>query len=93
MMSLPSILPSKPAIQDTTSTVDEIKQQLGRATNPEATPIFICALDECYRLLPSQKALMMHRKKDHQTEDDGWMITWNGATGGSGGEKVKEEVE
>ncbi len=34
---------------------------------------------ECYRLLPSHKVLMTHRKKDHpgHTEDESNIITWN----------------
>ncbi|KAF4622882.1 hypothetical protein D9613_002148 [Agrocybe pediades] len=78
MASLPSLLPSKPALQDTTSTKDEVDNPFGKATTPDETPIFICAFEECYRLLPTHKALMAHRKKDHQTEDDeSSIITWN----------------
>lgn len=32
---------------------------------------------ECYRLLPSHKSLMAHRKKEHHTDDDSNVITWN----------------
>ena len=35
------------------------------------------ALPGCYRLLPSFKAVMAHRKKDHQTDDESQIITWN----------------
>ncbi|KIM47828.1 hypothetical protein M413DRAFT_439506, partial [Hebeloma cylindrosporum] len=65
---LPSLLPSRPAIQDTTTTPDQIQNPFGKATNPDTTPLFICALDQCYRLLPSHKSLMAHRKKEHHTD-------------------------
>ncbi|KDR85382.1 hypothetical protein GALMADRAFT_132080 [Galerina marginata CBS 339.88] len=77
MASLPSILPSKPTVQDETSTAQEIQAPFGKATTPESTPIFICAFEQCYRLLPSRKALMAHRKKEHHSDDDSLIITWN----------------
>ena len=41
------------------------------------TPIFICAMDKCYRLFPSRDRVMAHRKRDHDTEDQEEIITWN----------------
>ncbi|KAF9477540.1 hypothetical protein BDN70DRAFT_881109 [Pholiota conissans] len=82
MTYLPSLLPAKPAIQDTTTTAEQVNNPVGKATNPESTPLFICALDQCYRLLPSRKVLMTHRKKDHpgHADDESEIITWNASS-------------
>ncbi|KAA1468073.1 hypothetical protein DENSPDRAFT_833256 [Dentipellis sp. KUC8613] len=74
---LPSVLPSRPALQDVTTTPDQIATSVARVTNPSETPIFICALKDCARLFPSRDRLMLHRKRDHDSEDDGDIITWN----------------
>ncbi|KAF8438107.1 hypothetical protein L210DRAFT_2305566 [Boletus edulis BED1] len=68
---LPSVLKSKPATQDNTDA------GLGWATSPEETPIFICAFQDCNRLFPSRERLMFHRKRDHDSEDDRDILTWN----------------
>ncbi|TFK36887.1 hypothetical protein BDQ12DRAFT_686035 [Crucibulum laeve] len=77
--SLPSLLPSNPAFQDTTSTPEQLiaAEKLGKVTSPEQTPIFICAFTECNRLFPSRERLMVHRKREHSSEDDTLIITWN----------------
>ncbi|KAG6890737.1 hypothetical protein C0992_013120 [Termitomyces sp. T32_za158] len=31
----------------------------------------------CWRLYPTRSRLMQHRKRDHDTEDEGMIITWN----------------
>ncbi|KJA25795.1 hypothetical protein HYPSUDRAFT_37270 [Hypholoma sublateritium FD-334 SS-4] len=36
MLYLPSILPSKPAIQDTATPSEQVQNPVGRATNPES---------------------------------------------------------
>ncbi|KAI0046600.1 hypothetical protein FA95DRAFT_1349114 [Auriscalpium vulgare] len=74
---LPSVLPSQPAIQDGISTKEQIATGAARVTNPSETPIFICAFDECNRLFPSRDRVMMHRKRDHNSERDDHIITWN----------------
>ncbi|KAF8274018.1 hypothetical protein EI94DRAFT_1562597 [Lactarius quietus] len=73
---LPSVLPSQPAVQDVTTTKDQINTGLARATNPTETPIFICALPDCNRLFPSRERMMMHRKRDHDSSEEGRMISW-----------------
>ncbi|KAI0803325.1 hypothetical protein BC629DRAFT_1493520 [Irpex lacteus] len=75
--SLPSVLPSVPALQDVNTTPQQIQAGLARVTNPSETPIFICALEKCNRLFPSKDRLMAHRKAAHNTDDDGDIITWN----------------
>ncbi|KAI0931809.1 hypothetical protein AcV5_004796 [Taiwanofungus camphoratus] len=75
--SLPSVLPSAPALQDVTTTPEQLQSGLARVTNPAETPIFICAINSCYRLFPSRDRLMLHRKRDHNSEDPGDVITWN----------------
>ncbi|KAI0785081.1 hypothetical protein C8Q75DRAFT_809620 [Abortiporus biennis] len=75
--SLPSVLPSSPALQDVTTTPEQLPGDLGRVTNPTETPIFVCALSDCNRLFPSRDRLMTHRKVAHNTDDDGDIITWN----------------
>ncbi|KIY51283.1 hypothetical protein FISHEDRAFT_37343 [Fistulina hepatica ATCC 64428] len=87
--TLPSVLPSRPALSDITSTVAELQragvlpaseenvQPIGKVTNPRDTALFICGLQECCRLYPSKERLMAHRKRDHNSEDDGAIITWN----------------
>ncbi|KIK07479.1 hypothetical protein K443DRAFT_673396 [Laccaria amethystina LaAM-08-1] len=85
-MHLPSILPSTPAVQDVTSTAQQVNnvqtyvndvQFSAKVTTPEQTPIFICALKNCNRLFPSRDRVMMHRKRDHDSTDDTLIITWN----------------
>ncbi|OCH94720.1 hypothetical protein OBBRIDRAFT_769085 [Obba rivulosa] len=77
--SLPSVLPSVPVLQDVTTTPQQIAEtKLARVTNPAETPIFICAFDNCNRLFPTRDRLMTHRKRDHDSEDDADIITWNG---------------
>ncbi|KAI0027319.1 hypothetical protein K488DRAFT_61967, partial [Vararia minispora EC-137] len=74
---LPSTLPSQPALHDDVTTAEQLTKLAGRATNPSETAIFVCAFAECYRLYPSRERLMMHRKRDHDSEDDGRIVTWN----------------
>ncbi|KAH9964253.1 hypothetical protein BC827DRAFT_1189956 [Russula dissimulans] len=78
---LPSVLPWQPAVQDVTTTKDQINTGLARATNPAETPVFICAFTgtgtECNRLFPSRERVMMHRKRDHDTTEEGSIISWN----------------
>ncbi|KAI0257058.1 hypothetical protein BJV78DRAFT_1116135 [Lactifluus subvellereus] len=74
---LPSVLPSQPAVQDACTTKDQINTGLARATNPAETPIFICAFTDCNRLFPSRERIMLHRKRDHDCEDDKSIISWN----------------
>ncbi|KDQ63366.1 hypothetical protein JAAARDRAFT_147606 [Jaapia argillacea MUCL 33604] len=74
---LPSVLPSAPALQDVTTTPEQLNSGLARVTNPTETPIFICAYEDCNRLFPNKDRLMTHRKRDHETEDDSDIITWN----------------
>ncbi|KAJ3528587.1 hypothetical protein NM688_g7978 [Phlebia brevispora] len=75
--NLPSVLPSAPALQDVTTTPQQMESSLARVTNPSETPLFICALDKCNRLFPSRERLMAHRKTAHDTEDDSDIVTWN----------------
>ncbi|KAF8222117.1 hypothetical protein L208DRAFT_1324276 [Tricholoma matsutake] len=78
--SLPSILPSQPAIQDLSTTPDQFQAalNLGKVTAPEQTPIFICGFQDCLRLYPTRERMMMHRKRDHNSQDDERLvITWN----------------
>ncbi|RDB29529.1 hypothetical protein Hypma_015721 [Hypsizygus marmoreus] len=78
--SLPSILPSQPALQDITTTPEQLQAalNLGKVTSPEQTPIFICDLDRCLRLFPTRDRVMLHRKRDHNgSTDDSHIITWN----------------
>ncbi|KAH7914795.1 hypothetical protein BJ138DRAFT_1123285 [Hygrophoropsis aurantiaca] len=77
--TLPSVLPPKPALQDTTTTPDQLQAAngLARVTNPTETPIFICGFESCDRLFPSRDRVMFHRKRDHDSEDDSLIITWN----------------
>ncbi|KAF8846206.1 hypothetical protein BDN67DRAFT_939813 [Paxillus ammoniavirescens] len=74
---LPSVLKSRPATQDTTATLAEIEAGHGRVTSPAETPIFICAFQDCNRLFPSRERVMLHRKRDHDSEDDRDILTWN----------------
>ncbi|KAI0308282.1 hypothetical protein B0F90DRAFT_1807503 [Multifurca ochricompacta] len=74
---LPSVLQSQAAVQDVSTTKDQINTGLAKATNPSETPIFICAFTGCNRLFPSRERIMSHRKRDHDSEDDGNIITWN----------------
>ncbi|KII94184.1 hypothetical protein PLICRDRAFT_36417 [Plicaturopsis crispa FD-325 SS-3] len=75
--SLPSILPSHPAIQDTTTTLEQLNSSVGRVTSPSETAIFICGFKDCCRLFPTRDRVMFHRKRDHGSEDDRDIITWN----------------
>ncbi|CAL1695122.1 unnamed protein product [Somion occarium] len=75
--TLPSVLPSVPALQDVSSTPEQIQGGHGKATNPAETPIFICAMQDCNRLFPSRDRLMAHRKVVHESEDDSNILTWN----------------
>ncbi|KAI9461180.1 hypothetical protein F5148DRAFT_983118 [Russula earlei] len=74
---LPSVLPWQPAVQDVSTRKEEIETGLAKATNPAETPIFICAFTDCNRLFPSRERVMMHRKRDHDSEEEGEIITWN----------------
>ncbi|PIL31721.1 transcription factor [Ganoderma sinense ZZ0214-1] len=74
---LPSVLPVVPAVQDVTTTAEQVNSGMARITNPTETPIYICAMDNCYRLFPSRDRVMAHRKRDHDTEDREEIITWN----------------
>ncbi|RDX51107.1 hypothetical protein K466DRAFT_646531, partial [Polyporus arcularius HHB13444] len=74
---LPSVLPSVPALQDVDTTPEQVNAGMARVTNPTETPIFICAMQNCSRLFPSRERLMAHRKRDHDTEDQDDIITWN----------------
>ncbi|KAG2045044.1 hypothetical protein BDR03DRAFT_848262 [Suillus americanus] len=75
--SLPSVLKSKPATHDTTTTHDQLIAGLARVTSPQETPIYICAFQDCNRLFPSRDRVMLHRKRDHNSEEDRDIITWN----------------
>ncbi|KIP12570.1 hypothetical protein PHLGIDRAFT_97994 [Phlebiopsis gigantea 11061_1 CR5-6] len=75
--SLPSVLPPAPALQDVTTTPQQVIASVARVTNPAETPIFICALEQCNRLFPSRDRLMAHRRAAHSTDDDRDIITWN----------------
>ncbi|KAJ6509347.1 hypothetical protein C8R47DRAFT_1208532 [Mycena vitilis] len=76
---LPSVLPSRPALADVDTTPEDLIAAQGRAkvTSPKETPLFICALSDCFRLFPSRDRLMTHRKRDHDSEDTDLVITWN----------------
>ncbi|KAF8519104.1 hypothetical protein BU17DRAFT_48035 [Hysterangium stoloniferum] len=75
---LPSTLPSRPALQDLETTPQQINSMPGRITSPEETAIFICAFDKCFRLFPSQDKLLMHKKRDHGSDDaTNDILTWN----------------
>ncbi|KAF8578411.1 hypothetical protein K439DRAFT_1362266 [Ramaria rubella] len=76
--SLPSVLSSYPAIQDVDTTLEQTNSTLGRITSPEETAIFICVYDKCYRLFPSRDKLLVHKKRDHGSDDtQGDILTWN----------------
>ncbi|KAJ7786121.1 hypothetical protein B0H16DRAFT_1295108 [Mycena metata] len=87
---LPSVLPSRPAVSDVTTTPEQLQTALGLAkvTSPQecamerATPIenLLFASADCFRLFPSRERVMAHRKRDHNSSD--WentdhIITWN----------------
>ncbi|KAJ7169699.1 hypothetical protein C8R46DRAFT_1089700 [Mycena filopes] len=83
---LPSVLPSRPAVTDVTTTRDQLQTALGLAkvTSPKETALFICALPPkqgepaCFRLFPSRDRVMAHRRRDHDnSEDTDHVITWN----------------
>ncbi|KAJ7275225.1 hypothetical protein B0H12DRAFT_1006005 [Mycena haematopus] len=79
MASLPSVLPSRPAVSDVTTTADDLLAAQGRAkvTSPKETPLFICAFPDCFRLFPSRDRVMTHRKRDHTSDETDHIITWN----------------
>ncbi|KAF9654123.1 hypothetical protein BDM02DRAFT_3085719 [Thelephora ganbajun] len=74
---LPSVLKARPALQDETTTPQQLKPGIARVTTPEETKIFICKLDDCNRLFPSKERLMAHRKRDHGSGEEGEIISWN----------------
>ncbi|KAJ7042427.1 hypothetical protein C8F04DRAFT_904293, partial [Mycena alexandri] len=85
---LPSVLPSRPAVSDVTTTPEQLQTALGLAkvTSPNETALFICALPpkqgepDCFRLFPSRERVMAHRKRDHNntdSENTDHIITWN----------------
>ncbi|KAH7885953.1 hypothetical protein F5I97DRAFT_1810116, partial [Phlebopus sp. FC_14] len=74
---LPSVLKSKPATQDTTTTLAQFNASHARVTSPAETPIFICAFQDCNRLFPTRERVMLHRKRDHDSQDDRDILTWN----------------
>ncbi|KAJ7596853.1 hypothetical protein C8J56DRAFT_918497 [Mycena floridula] len=77
-MSLPSVLPAQPALTDLTTTADQVNDsKIGKVTSPDETPLFICAFQDCNRLFPSRDRVMLHRKRDHSSDDDSNIITWN----------------
>ncbi|KAJ7107613.1 hypothetical protein C8R43DRAFT_905671 [Mycena crocata] len=78
-MLLPSVLPSRPAVSDVSTTPEQLQAALalGRVTSPKETPVFICAFPDCFRLFPSRERVMGHRKRDHNSEDTDRVITWN----------------
>ncbi|KAH9857950.1 hypothetical protein C2E23DRAFT_802082 [Lenzites betulinus] len=75
---LPSVLPPTPALQDVNTTAEEVKAGHARVTNAEETPIFICGVEDCYKLFPSRERVMAHRKRDHDSEEEAQeeIITW-----------------
>ncbi|KAF9527768.1 hypothetical protein CPB83DRAFT_855599 [Crepidotus variabilis] len=79
MASLPSVLPARPAVQDDTTTLDQIHASVGKITSPEITPIYICTVHKCFRLFPNQRNLTAHSKKDHGLDavDEKNVVTWN----------------
>ncbi|KIJ46384.1 hypothetical protein M422DRAFT_226680 [Sphaerobolus stellatus SS14] len=75
---LPSVLPCSPGLHDGEMTEAQLNSTVGRITSPEETPIFICAYDRCYRLFPSQEKLLIHKKRDHASDDPhNDVLTWN----------------
>ncbi|KAF7306755.1 C2H2-type domain-containing protein [Mycena indigotica] len=75
---LPSVLRPRPAVPlDPTPEELAAAAALGKVTSPEETPLFICAFSDCFRLFPSRERLMTHRKRDHNSDDPGKVITWN----------------
>lgn len=67
--------PALPTPQST--SIVDIRGASYRIHLIDRTPIFICALDNCYRLFSSRDRVMTHRKRDHDTEDQEEIITWN----------------
>ncbi|KAH0826611.1 hypothetical protein J3R83DRAFT_4975, partial [Lanmaoa asiatica] len=80
---LPSVLKSRPATQDTTTIKKDIDAGLGWVTSPtEYASVFLCvcvadSAEDCNRLFPSRERVMLHRKRDHDSEDDRDILTWN----------------
>ncbi|KAJ6627109.1 hypothetical protein B0H10DRAFT_1780014 [Mycena sp. CBHHK59/15] len=79
MSLLPSVLQSRPAVSDITTTPEQLQAALalGKVTSPKETPLFICAFQDCFRLFPSRDRVMAHRKRDHSSEVADRVITWN----------------
>ncbi|KAL1951461.1 hypothetical protein VTO73DRAFT_610 [Trametes versicolor] len=75
--TLPSVLPSAPALQDVDTTPEQVSGGHARVTNPTDTPVFICAMQNCYRLFPSRDRVLQHRKREHDSDDQEDIITWN----------------
>ncbi|KAJ7492801.1 hypothetical protein FB451DRAFT_1389150 [Mycena latifolia] len=78
-LPLPTVLPSQPSVADVDTTPDLLQAALALAkvTSPKETPLFICALQDCFRLFPSRDRVMAHRKRDHSSEETDHVITWN----------------
>ncbi|ESK98101.1 hypothetical protein Moror_427 [Moniliophthora roreri MCA 2997] len=79
MPVLPSVLPQSPAVADNATTRGQFEaaQGLAKVTSPQETPLYICGFQDCFRLFPSRDRVMAHRKRDHDSEDDDKIITWN----------------
>ncbi|KXN86786.1 hypothetical protein AN958_09667 [Leucoagaricus sp. SymC.cos] len=60
------------------TTLEQIvaAEQNGKITDPDQTPIYICALQDCFRLYPNHDRLMAHRKRDHNLDSTADIITW-----------------
>ncbi|KAF9020322.1 hypothetical protein BDZ89DRAFT_1020245 [Hymenopellis radicata] len=82
---LPSVLPPQPAIQDASTTAEDLTaaQGLAKVTSPSETPLFLCTLPDCFRLFPNRDRIMAHRKRDHPSlpeeidAKDANIMTWN----------------
>ncbi|KAF9076094.1 hypothetical protein BDP27DRAFT_1255917 [Rhodocollybia butyracea] len=75
---LPSVLPARPALSDIHTTSQQVKElKTAKVTTPQETAIFICALQDCHKLFPSRERLMAHRKREHSSDDESNIITWN----------------
>ncbi|KAM6498464.1 hypothetical protein JOM56_006412 [Amanita muscaria] len=77
--TLPSILPSQPAVQDAETTPEQLEAALGlsKVTTPAETAIFICEMPECYRLYPTLERLVGHRRREHGSAGTELVVTWN----------------
>ncbi|KAG5734054.1 hypothetical protein E4T56_gene15487, partial [Termitomyces sp. T112] len=78
MPLLPSVLQPTPALSDVDTTPQQMAaaRDLATVTSPDQTPIYICALPNCWRLYPTQERLMLHRKREHETQDTDQIIRW-----------------